>query len=280
MQEYEIIVFPSKNGPVECYLVDGDIYLSQKSMAKLFSKTTARIGQVVNNCIKSGLPLKKTLIVNGKNKTTIFDQKTVLELAKILGDFSIIDFQNWAENELNPTEIVDENEFKFVRFNQDNLELDIRVSPKEQTIWMTQEEMAELFETTQQNISLHLNNIYDDKEADFGATHKFFLYVQTEGERQVNRKIIGYNLDAILAVGYRINTKKGIVFRRWATSILTPYLRNGYVVSENRVLAFEENINSLNQCVINLNVKTENHEKRIKDIEDNDTIKTLRARVL
>lgn len=104
-----------------------------------------------------------------------------------------------------------------------------------QTVWLTQLEMAELFAATKQNISLHLKNLFDDGELSREATVKESLTVQTEGSRQVQRPVTLYNLDAILAVGYRVRSPRGVQFRRWASTVLTEYLHKGFVLDDERL---------------------------------------------
>lgn len=103
------------------------------------------------------------------------------------------------------------------------------------TVWLTQLEMAELFDATKQNISLHLKNIFEDRELDAAATVKESLTVQTEGVRQVQRPVTLYNLDAILAVGYRVRSPRGVQFRRWASTVLKEYLVKGFAMDDERL---------------------------------------------
>nr|WP_164503152.1 virulence RhuM family protein [Nitrosomonas sp. JL21] len=103
------------------------------------------------------------------------------------------------------------------------------------TVWLSQLEMAELFNATKQNISLHLKNIFEDGELDSAATVKESLTVQTEGSREVRRPVTLYNLDAILAVGFRVRSPRGVQFRRWASTVLAEYLRKGFVMDDERL---------------------------------------------
>lgn len=105
----------------------------------------------------------------------------------------------------------------------------------EETIWMTQRTMADLYQTTPQNITSHIKNIYEDGELDLEATCKDFLQVQNEGGREVRRERKFYNLDMILAVGYRVRSNVGIHFRRWATGVLTEYMKKGFVLNDERL---------------------------------------------
>lgn len=103
------------------------------------------------------------------------------------------------------------------------------------TIWLSQLEIAELFQTTKQNVSLHAKNIFEDKELTPESTVKESLTVQSEGKRQVKRKISYYNLDLILAIGYRVRSPRGVQFRQWASTHLKEFLRKGFVMDDERL---------------------------------------------
>jgi hypothetical protein len=112
----------------------------------------------------------------------------------------------------------------------DDVTIDVIVDSE--TVWLTQAQMAELFETTPQNITTHIGNVYKEKEAERNATCKDFLQVRTEGGRSVSRKAKHYNLDVIISVGYRVRSQRGVQFRRWATQVLREYILRGYAVSQ------------------------------------------------
>ncbi len=105
----------------------------------------------------------------------------------------------------------------------------------EGTVWLTQMQIAELFDASKQNISLHLKNIFEDGELAPEATVKDSLTVQIEGKREVQRKITLYNLDAILAVGYRVRSPRGVEFRRYASTVLKEYLEKGFAMNDERL---------------------------------------------
>jgi hypothetical protein len=113
--------------------------------------------------------------------------------------------------------------------------VNIEVLYAEENIWLSQKRMAELFDTTPQNITQHLKNIYEKGELDEEATCKDFLQVQKEGDREVERKTALYSLEAIIAVGYRVNSERGTQFRQWATGILKKYIHKGYALDVNRM---------------------------------------------
>ena len=117
------------------------------------------------------------------------------------------------------------------------VQLDVQLA--EETVWLTQKQMARLFDTTPQNITVHIRNIYKEEELEQEATCKDFLQVQTEGGREIRRVAKFYNLDVIISVGYRVKSKRGTQFRQWATKLLNEYLRHGYAVS-NRFECLEQ----------------------------------------
>ena len=103
------------------------------------------------------------------------------------------------------------------------------------TVWLTQGQMAELFETSTNNVSFHLNNIFSAQELEREATTKESLVVRTEGSRQVQRTLTHYNLDAIISVGYRVNSRRGVRFRQWATRTLREHLVRGFTLNQQRL---------------------------------------------
>lgn len=111
----------------------------------------------------------------------------------------------------------------------------IRLRAEGGTVWLTQLEMAELFQTTPQNITLHIKAIYAEGEVDLEATCKEFLQVRSEGGRKIGRKLKFYNLNMILSVGYRIRSHRGTQFRQWATTHLQEYLVKGFVMDDARL---------------------------------------------
>ncbi len=113
------------------------------------------------------------------------------------------------------------------------------------TIWLNQRQMADLFDKDSDTIGLHLKNIFATKELDKKATTEKYSVVQKEGKRQVRRNVLFYNLDAIISVGYRVNSKRGTQFRIWANSILKEYLVKGYAVNEKRLAQKQEEIHIL-----------------------------------
>ncbi len=111
--------------------------------------------------------------------------------------------------------------------------LDVRF--ERESVWLTQRQMSEVFKTSTDNVSLHLKNIYETDELEEAATTEDFLVVRSEGNRSVKREIKHYNLDAIISVGYRVNSKRAVLFRQWATRTLRGHLVRGYTLNERRL---------------------------------------------
>jgi prophage antirepressor-like protein len=140
------------------------------------------------------------------------------------------------------------NKGEIVLYRTKNNDVAIDVIVEEETVWLTQAQMAKLFETTPQNITAHIRNAYSENELERESTCKDFLQVQTEGGRSVSRKKRHYNLDMIITVGYRVKSQRGVQFRRWATQVLKDYTMRGYAINqrleqlESRVAKTEEEI--------------------------------------
>jgi len=124
---------------------------------------------------------------------------------------------------------------ELILYRTDDGRTDIHLRAADGTVWLTQAEIAELFDTTKQNISLHVRNILDDGELAAEATVKDYLTVQTEGKRQVSRPVQLYRLEMILAVGFRVRSPRGAEFRRWAGTTLAEYLVKGFLLNDQRL---------------------------------------------
>ena len=125
-----------------------------------------------------------------------------------------------------------------VIFQEADQSVEVRLDVGGDTVWLTQRQMGVLFDTTPENVLMHLKNIFEDEEFREAATAKNFLTVQTEGTRRVQRRLKHYNLDVVISVGYRVNSKRAVLFRQWATRILREHLTQGYTLNRQR---FETN---------------------------------------
>ena len=150
------------------------------------------------------------------------------------------------------------NEIILYRPNELANHIEVRVDNEKDTIWLTQKQMGILFEKDSDTIGLHLKNIFEEQELDENSTSELFSVVQKEGNRNVKRNLKFYNLDAILSVGYRVNSKQGTQFRIWANRVLKDYLLKGYTIN-TRMNRLEDNFESLKNKVdqIDLQIKTQ-----------------------
>jgi hypothetical protein len=127
------------------------------------------------------------------------------------------------------------SEQPFLLYSGDGGDVKLRVLMREETIWLTMNQIADLFDIDKSGISRHLKNIYETGELDEKSTVAIFATVQTEGERDVARQLEYYNLDAIIAVGYRVNSKRATQFRIWATNVLKEFIKKGFVMDDQRL---------------------------------------------
>lgn len=134
-------------------------------------------------------------------------------------------------------------------YQADSGALEVRLDAQNDTVWLTQRQLADLFETSTDNISLHLKNIFDDGELNEVATTEESSVVRQEGKRQVQRNLKHYNLDAIISVGYRVSSKRAVQFRQWATRTLRDHLVHGYTLNEERLKNQQENIRQLERTL-------------------------------
>lgn len=147
---------------------------------------------------------------------------------------------------------------EIILYRPDELAEHIEVRLEDDTVWLSQQQMATLFNQTKQNISLHINNCFKEGELERDPTVKESLTVQKEGNRTVKRKIEFYNLDVIISVGYRVKSKQGIQFRMWATRVLKEYLLKGYAIN-NRMNRIEDNVQVISEKVNQIELQINTH---------------------
>ena len=135
-------------------------------------------------------------------------------------------------SDISSRRLIRDSTAEFLIFTAQESEASIEARYEDETIWLTQRLMAELFGTTRVNVALHLRNIYDSGELEESATCKDFLHVRQEGQRQVNRRVAHYNLDAIISVGYRVNSVRATQFRQCATGVLRDFAIRGHTAAE------------------------------------------------
>lgn len=131
-------------------------------------------------------------------------------------------------------------ENEIIIFKNQNVKLEVNM--KDETVWLSQKQMSDLFGKSVSTINEHIMNIFFDKELDENSTIRNFRIVQKEGNRNVTRDVVCYNLDMIISVGYRVNSKQGIEFRKWATSVLKDYMLKGVAINEQRLEYLEKTV--------------------------------------
>ena len=149
-----------------------------------------------------------------------------------------------------------EKKYDLIKFEDGDFSLDVNVSPDEYTVWLAQRDLTLLFNVDKSRISRHIKNILDEGELDFSVVAESAT-TGIDGKTYSTRY---YNLDMIIAIGYRVNSKRGTQFRKWANSILKQYLLNGYAINAERIMAYQSNILQLEANVINI-------ENRLKNLE-------------
>jgi death-on-curing family protein len=159
---------------------------------------------------------------------------------------------------------------EIIIYKTDDNHTEIDVHLVFETVWLSQKQMAELFEKDSDTIGLHLKNIYQEAELEESSTTEFFSVVQKEGKRNVTRKIKFYNLDAIISVGYRVNSKKGTQFRQWATHRLKDYLIKGYAINQKRL---EENKAQFLKTIEDLKILSTDNDL----LETNDVLSLIQS---
>ena len=128
-----------------------------------------------------------------------------------------------------------DKENKLILYKDDEGRVSVNTRFADEDVWLTQEQLATIYQTTQENVSMHISNIYEDKELEKEGTYKKFLLVRQEGKRQVKRNIDHYNLDVIIALGYRVQSPIAVRFRRWATQRLHEYIQKGFTMDDERL---------------------------------------------
>ena len=219
------------------------IWMNQKYLTILFEKDKS----VINRNIKmldsvvadfeTTSSIFATTALDGKTYEVEFYSMNLIDKLALKFRFEkYYDFKEWVSSVLEKSKRELSKKYEIVEFNYENISLDVNVDYEHDTVWLTQKQIARLYDVSIDNISLHIKNIYSSKELDVTSTFEESSIVQFEGDRYVTRNIKYYNFDMILSVGYRVNSKRGILFRKWASSVLKKYSFNGYAINEKRCL--------------------------------------------
>ena len=279
-KEYIKEVYKNKEEGIEIK-IDLDyesVWLNQDDLSKLYKIERSWIGRL----IKQNIQLSDRCCANLAQHLPdgrVFQKKHYsLEVIEKVGYKINVDvtkeFINWSNNLLN--ELRNENAKKWLPievFEDGDVRLEVSISPSENTVWLTQNQIAELFNCTISNVSMHIKKILQ-LELDEASVVKKYLITASDGKIYSTNY---YNLDVIILVGYKINSKRGILFRKWANKIIKQYLIKGFAIDTNRVISYKDNYNDLMSSVININnelsdvkVTLNNHENRLDKIENKE----------
>ena len=168
------------------------------------------------------------------------------------------------------------NKYELLKFEYGDFSLDVTVSPIEDPVWLSLDGISALFERDKSVISRHIKNIFTDFELNESSVVAFFATTATDGKIYT---VKFYNLDMILAVGFRVKSKRGILFRSWANSILKQYLLNGQVINETRCLAHSDNLIKMNNIIESMNTRMVNFELRLDSITSTTYFKDIGKKV-
>lgn len=161
-----------------------------------------------------------------------------------------------------------ESKGEIVIYKNEDGNISFEAKLEDDTIWLTQDMMAKLFETTIPNINMHIKNVYEDEELEQDRTIKDFLIVRKEGSRNVSRNLAFYNLDMILSVGYRIKSKTATQFRKWATTVLKEYMTKGYAINEHKLKQEQDKVKTLQNTIKLLSRSLEYQVQSLDEAKD------------
>ena len=233
-----------KNGELELelYEVDGLMMLSQKQLAMLFGVSKQTMAAQLKRLFKEEPELVQTV----KNILTVREEGNKNVRRKVKGyDIGVALKIGVINNALELQKIIEQKNDDLhqkrntIIFNNGSVSIDVDVSIEEETVWLNQNQIAVLFDTTQQNVSLHIKNILLEEELELNSIHKESLYTAKNGKNYI---VDFYNLDMILAVGYRVKGKRAIEFRKWASSVLKRYLIDGFAINDDKTIGLRNNL--------------------------------------
>lgn len=273
-KENELFLIKFKDGEYELNVhisfEEKTAWLSQKEIASLFEKSVSTISEHIKEISEAEISIEKSMRKFEKNElsfsstkpTTYYNKEIIMLVGKRLKSKRCKFFEEWLnsvlykyydDNEILP--INSEISYDLVKFEDKDFSLEVKVSPDEDTVWLNAYQIAELFEKDYKTIRKHINNVFEENEVDPNNNSHFLRVVG------VKQKVAFYSLNVIISVGYRVKSKRGVMFRQWANSVLKQYLMRGVAVNENRCLSCESNI-------LYLQSKYNQIENRLNTIEE------------
>ena len=222
------------------------VWLTQKDVANILGLDKSTITRRFNKYEKSTefdlQTSKMHQSINGK-EVNYYSNGYLFAMRQKSDSIELINFLDWIETIFRTNDF---DNYKLVRFTQDNLSLEVRFTNDYETAWLSQDEIADLYQTTRENITVHIGNIFQQRELEKVSVSKFFLHTGKDGKQY---EVEYYNLDMILAIGYRVNSKQGIAFRKWANKILKDYLIKGYAINEKRLVSLGKTVEIQNKML-------------------------------
>ncbi len=275
-EKYEIVKFKDDKFQLDVKIDfnKNTIWLSIGEISLLFNKSRTVISKHIKNIILEN-KLEETSVCaffahtanDGKEyQVKYYKLEIILLIGHRVKSNRVFLFKNWIEtifDEKKPNN--SEIKFEIVKFIDNKIEIDVNIDTNEDTVWLSQQQMSKLFETSKQNISLHINNIFKEKELDFNSVVKDYLTTALDGKMYTVKL---YNLDVIISVGYRVKSNRGVLFRKWANKVLRKYLMTGFVVNQNRVAVSNDNFNNLVNVVLGIQSNLFKTNGRLNRIEE------------
>ena len=236
--------------------------ISQPTMSRLLKKIRDfQMGQYSSYIQKMN--------ITGIKYSNYYRLEIIKEICQKYNPERLEKLDNWLDEICNARLPVSLGEsFKIVRYNHNNLNMNVKVDFVNHTAWLTQEQIALVLGVSISNVSEHITHIYDDEELEIGATLRNFRIVRFEGNREVKRNVDHYNVDMMIAIGYRVKTKEAILFRTWVSNIVSGYITNGCVIDDSRYKVLENSNRMIIEKLDEIDEKIQNHDERIEIIED------------
>ena len=275
---------------VNVSIEDRTIWMNQKEIAELYDRSISTINEHIINILNEGYdnhdnstdeqqPTQtvrcfgnseicvENLDIKKDGKTRYYNLKIIILVGQRVRSNRGLLLKELLDKYLDETFVAS---YKILRFSQDNLELDVTVSPQEKTVWLTKEQIALLYDRDRSVISRHINNLYKIGELKRESTCAKNAHIPSTRNRLYETEL--YNLDVIISVGYRVKSQRGVIFRKWANSVLKEYLLKGYVINDNRALVTLKNYINLadhvNAMEVNLSKELDALEERLSAIEE------------
>ena len=222
------------------------VWLTQEEMSIIFGITKNGITKAIRRIEISGvfdLQTQKNHLINNGKRVNLYSSSYIELLENKIKNGSVGKFIEWYTSVFDSKEL---DNYKIVRFNQDNISLEVRFTNDYETAWLNQNEIATLYGVSRENITTHIANIFAQGELEKVSVGKFFLHT---GKDKKTYEVEYYNLDMILSIGYRVNSERGIAFRKWANSVLKDYLIKGYAINEKRITSLGKTVEIQNKML-------------------------------